>query len=442
MKKDFPVLVLGPVPLFGQASHNLWWAFAPGVLILKIICVSFVLFTVAFVSSSGRATWATAADADFSNEEENLNIEIHKDGTYEMKMNRLTQILKESARTSMGVSHHIYDPEVADFQFVKGETRNGDSVISVSKKFIEDKSLASGAEGFDSRNQLTVAFPDVKVGSKIYEAYRSNVNKIPVPGFYSQRYFFGINELEKNSTVHFHSEVPLFLEKNDPLNRLDITEEKNGRYFDLVVKLKGPIYTHVLHERNYSINEKDKTWILVSNKKSFSEVMEPLASKYEAVLASPLPPEFQKIVQEAKKEQTPSEQFNKVTSSLAELVRYVGDWREIKGAYEPHALASIVNTKFGDCKDFAVSTAAMIRALGYKANVVAIERSREPTPLTTLPLMSAFNHAMVRAVVENKVQWIDPTNFQSFAQGRFEDVADRDALVLEPGNIRFHQLTR
>jgi hypothetical protein len=36
--------------------------------------------------------------------------------------------------------------------------------------------------------------------------------------------------------------------------------------------------------------------------------------------------------------------------------------------------------------------------------------------------------------------WIDPTNFVSFAQGIFEDIMDRDALIIEPGHSRIARI--
>lgn len=53
-----------------------------------------------------------------------------------------------------------------------------------------------------------------------------------------------------------------------------------------------------------------------------------------------------------------------------------------------------------------------------------------------LPDAGAFNHAIVFARVGEREFWIDGTNRQSFAQGVFEDLSDRPALIADPGNAR------
>jgi hypothetical protein len=52
-------------------------------------------------------------------------------------------------------------------------------------------------------------------------------------------------------------------------------------------------------------------------------------------------------------------------------------------------------------------------------------------PNRKIPLPE-FNHAITTARADGKVYWLDGTNFQSYAQGVFDDIADRPALVLYP----------
>ena len=130
------------------------------------------------------------------------------------------------------------------------------------------------------------------------------------------------------------------------------------------------------------------------------------------------------------------EKLNTVTSLLAENINYLGDWRPISGLYVPRDLEAIANTKLADCKDFSAATAAILRKLGMEAHISWVKRGlgafESPTPL---PTMTEFNHAIVRAVTSGRTYWVDPTNFSSFAQGIFPDIADKRTLTLDPAGI-------
>jgi hypothetical protein len=128
--------------------------------------------------------------------------------------------------------------------------------------------------------------------------------------------------------------------------------------------------------------------------------------------------------------------MNVTTALLADAVRYMGDWRPTKGGHLPRPLDVIASTKFGDCKDFTVATAAILRRLGMEAKAAWVERGSQPTPLPSLALDNAFNHAIVWVKTDGKEYWVDPTNFTSFAQGIFDDIVDRPALIIDGKNSR------
>jgi hypothetical protein len=234
--------------------------------------------------------------------------------------------------------------------------------------------------------------------------------------------------------------MPLELEVNDPNHTLEITRTDKGSTHQITAKLLKPIFTFAVKENDPWINEKDKTWFVVSSEKVFSPVFKPFVDHYEKVISKPLPESYQKIADKAQAEgKTDIEKFNIVTSELAKEVRYMGDWRSIDGGYVPRPLQTVADTKFGDCKDFASGTTAILRKLGYNAHVALVERGLRPTPLPTLPSL-AFNHAILRVETKDRNYWLDPTNFQSFAQGIFEDISERKSLVLYPEGVRLDEI--
>jgi hypothetical protein len=184
-----------------------------------------------------------------------------------------------------------------------------------------------------------------------------------------------------------------------------------------------------------------QTWVVVSTQTEYADLVKITGPTYEKILSKPLPDTFLKIIEQAKAEKTPTDQANRVTTLLAERIRYTGDWRPIRGGLIPRDLKVIDETRFGDCKDMATSTTAMLRVLGFDAHVAWVERGSVPTAFPKLALSGVFNHAIVRASKNGEKFWIDPTNLQSFAQGVFEDIAERRALVVDLENPRLESIS-
>ena len=152
-----------------------------------------------------------------------------------------------------------------------------------------------------------------------------------------------------------------------------------------------------------------------------------------------MPKTFETIVQGAKKERDQNAQINFVLAAVADKVRYMGDWRAIDGAFVPRSLQLIGETHFGDCKDLATLTVKILRILGFESEVAWVFRGKNPPAMTDFGFFN-FNHAIVSVVLKNRQLWLDPTNFQSFAQGVFEDIAERKALVISDKKIEFRSI--
>lgn len=386
-----------------------------------------------------QARWATEDDADSAIERIERTYDINEDGSFTSNTSILYEILKEDGRRHSNY-RHVYNSRASRFKVLEAYTLNGAEKVKVESQFIEDKPQASRVTGFDDMNLVTVAFPKVAVGSKIFFRYEEDRHETAVPGHFSTRFRFGDEVLMKSAVVTFRSKSPLFFEKNDPHGQIEVKQESSGDSHVLKVNLTKPAFIRTADEPNPSINPKQQPSIVVSNFKTFAQIAEKLAPAYEAVISAQLPESFKAIVKAAAAKKRKVDQINTVTSMLAEEVRYMGDWRPVNGGQFPRPLETIAKTKFGDCKDFSVATIAMLRALGMNAYVSLVERGYRPEPYPSIGLAASFNHAIVWAEAEGKSYWIDPTNFLSFAQGIFEDIIDRQTLVLRPTLARLERI--
>ena len=380
------------------------------------------------LGSQAQARWANSADATSVTNYEHSRYTIGRNGSYSVVVERQVEILKDQARADQGLYRSTFNPLAGRLEVLTAKTVNSKKTILVKRADIEIKPLASSGPGFDTQSQLTIAFPEVNVGSKLYLKYKLTVTKPSVPGLYSTVYTLGWNEFMQSYSAIYKSEVPLHFEVWDPDHAIE-TRETGHR---LEINLKKPLYRAILEEENALASSESITWIGISTAASFKDLPADTIRAYADAMAAELPAKYSAILNEAKLQKTDTEQINSVTAQLAETVRYVGDFRQVKGAFHPRKTATIAENAYGDCKDFTVSAGAILKRLGFEVNAAWVARGHD---WIVSPLKIAapdINHAILYAEKAGASYWIDPTNFISFAQGIYNDIADRPAIILHP----------
>lgn len=114
-------------------------------------------------------------------------------------------------------------------------------------------------------------------------------------------------------------------------------------------------------------------------------------------------------------------------------VRYLGI--ELgPNTHQPHAPGQVLEQRFGDCKDKAFLLVTLLRTLGIPAEMALVHSVRGAGVAALLPSPYVFNHAIVRARVAGRTEWVDAT--MSHQRGRFGargPLPYARALVLAPG---------
>lgn len=398
------------------------------------------LFLAWIMTLPAHARWATLDDASHALEIETAEYSVKRTGRYSVKEYRRIKVLKDEARERQGTKRLYYNSRASRLKIISARTINGKTRREVMPSMIQDKPLASVRQGFDQINQVLVAFPQVKVGSVLELANTREEREVPIQGFFSERFVFGKYQPELDSRAVVKSELPLHVQIHDPLDALEVKESREGALFVVHVRQKKPVHRVAVEEPDGFLPEDAFPQVMISSMPDWKSAFAPLVPTYEALSNAALPSSFQAIVQAATLEEKPEAKINVVTSKLAEEVHYWADWRPRRGGHIPRPLSEIASSQFGDCKDFALSTVAMLRKLGFEASVALIERGIRPTIFPhTLPSVDVFNHAIVWARHPSRPAdpfWVDPTNLVSFAQGLFEDITDRQALILSPLGAR------
>jgi len=89
-------------------------------------------------------------------------------------------------------------------------------------------------------------------------------------------------------------------------------------------------------------------------------------------------------------------------------IRYLGI--EVgASSHRPSAPETVLRQRFGDCKDKSLLLVAMLRALGIDAVPALVHTENLHKSMDMLPSPGAFDHVIVRARLDGKTWWLDPT---------------------------------
>lgn len=408
-------------------------------------CYLFVVFSViSFITPAlSHARWATHDDADFETEFKYVDIKVNKDGTFEQIVELQRIILKEGGRAEVAKHIMTYNGDSSKLTVLEAKTLYQGQEYKVKKTTIEDKPLASQRQGFDESRQVFVAFPKTEIGARIYLKYKLVISKVALKNAFADVFSFGDDNYDANVKIKVQSAIPLNIKVNDPDNVLKVQKDKETNFNKIEIILAKPIYRGVVNEANSSgIDPQYLTWVSLSSLEKREDIANIFSKDYAKVTNQPLPVAFQDIMKVAASKKDQREQINAVTSLLNEKIQYLGDWRSVAGRMVPRDLKTIAASQVGDCKDMAASTVAILRNLGYKADVAFVYRGIDLLhEVQTLPDVAEFNHAIVKVIgSDGKTSWIDPTNLVSMADGVFPDIANRMALVLNSDKPTYEKI--
>lgn len=399
-----------------------------GIMSKRIVSF-FLLF---ILSTTTFARWATHDDAELEFLERNQTITIHADGKAEVTNLIKIKILNEQGREELTTLPLQYNSDNTKLSIVLAKITVDGVDHLLGPDLIEDKPLASAAEGFDQMHQVLLAFPQTKIGAIIELQIKQDYFNPTIPGLFETIVDFGSKDLQ-DANVVIRSEIPVYIKLNDPQHAFKVKEFKEKKQFGYNITLSKPLYMGIVNETSLVPSFTQLPWLYVSTAKNWDKVAKVLAADYNSVIQQPLPPLYENILLAAHKETDPLKQIDIVTSKLNESIKYMGDWRSNKGKMFPQDLAKAAARRLGDCKDFATGTAAILNRLGIKSSVAVVFRGRGMYDISalTLPGLNHFNHAMVKAQVGNTTYWVDPTNSFSIANKILPDIADREVLVLD-----------
>ncbi|MFC3682482.1 DUF3857 domain-containing protein [Hydrogenophaga luteola] len=138
----------------------------------------------------------------------------------------------------------------------------------------------------------------------------------------------------------------------------------------------------------------------------------------------------------------PRDQVAAVLQYVQKNIRYLSVDVGV-GSYTPSPPATVMARRFGDCKDKTLLTLTMLKALGIEARAALVNTRIREGLAQRVPSPGAFDHVLVRVLVNGQIYWIDPTRYPQL--GRLDAIGQPYfgvALVIDPSTQDLEPMPR
>jgi transglutaminase-like putative cysteine protease len=165
----------------------------------------------------------------------------------------------------------------------------------------------------------------------------------------------------------------------------------------------------VKYEEHLPADYPGNAQIEVSSASTWQEVVDAVLPHYG--LDQGLPDDFAvKLDEIVRLHSAPEDRMTEAMRLVQDTIRYVS-LSIGSGSYIPRSPATVVASGFGDCKDKALLLAISLRRLGIKAEPALTDIDDGLALAEALPTLRAFDHVIVKAMIDDQVYWIDGTNY-------------------------------
>lgn len=242
---------------------------------------------------------------------------------------------------------------------------------------------------YDDLRQKVIIFPRVAGGDSIVLTARWRQVQHYIPGqvFLSQFYDRGHVIEDASETIVAPKDFPLYVEAHD----LDVETVERG---DAIVRTSRYASASVQPDDQRVLIDPDDHGprLYVSSMRSYEEL-----GRAYAELALPkiaVTPAIESLARDLTMGVTERrEQAQRLYNWVSRNIRYVA-LEFGQSAIVPHDADSVLDRRYGDCKDHSVLLMALLKAIGIESEIVLIDADNKYT-LSTVPRISQFNHVIV-----------------------------------------------
>jgi hypothetical protein len=316
---------------------------------------------------------------------------VNSDGSFQEVQEISTRIENEEGVSRYGEKKISYVPKLESVKILEAYTilPNGTRVKVMPNSIRAAKGdMDSRSASYSDTQYKVIIFPNVVMGSQLYYKYLRTRHVPLFPGQFSVRRT--LSPFIKSAYVEININF-------DP--RLGLKVDSNGFEGGRIADKEG--------RHRYHFTQKQDNVIPMEAGQAPSDAYAPYVqastyANYEALghayqgKAGPMTnvtPAIQKLADEltmgvADKRQQTRLLYNWVSKNIRYVGSYIGN-----GGYVPHASQSILDNRWGDCKDHVVILEALLAAKGIESSPALIGTS-DTYVLPKLAVLSAFNHVI------------------------------------------------
>ena len=150
-------------------------------------------------------------------------------------------------------------------------------------------------------------------------------------------------------------------------------------------------------------------FVEVSSERDWQSIADALLPSYQP--SQDLPADFEaKLVEIERRHSAPEDRLIATLRLIQDEIRYVS-LSIGSGSYLPRRPETVLASGFGDCKDKALLLVSALRRLSIDAEVALTDIDEGYALNLNLPALQAFDHAIVKAKIGERVWWLDPTDY-------------------------------
>jgi transglutaminase-like putative cysteine protease len=362
------------------------------------------------------------------------HLHVNKDGSSTEDMEVLKRVNTAQAIRSLGEQKISFVSTLETVEIVEAYTVRPDgSKIQVEKDKIrtQDEKESDGSSIYSDRKVTIIIFPNIEVGSQVYYKAKSVQHTPTFPGHFYWSSFF---------TPHRpYEEFKVYLTHDSEIDiQFDLKGATGGRVASLAGDPRGTKrYFFDFKQLSAYPGESGRVGlydfaphIMISNFKDFAALGQ--AYQVRSFEKSTPTPAVTKLAQEiVGKETDQLKQARLLYNWVSHNIRYVGVYVGA-GGFVPHDAQSILDNRYGDCKDHVVILESMLRAVGIDSSP-ALVNSGDSYSLHTLPLTSPFNH-VITYLPKYKLFLDSTDDFSPFGL-LDDDVMDKPVLLTATGEV-------
>jgi transglutaminase-like putative cysteine protease len=397
--------------------------------LLALLCAAALLFQPALAADDGIDTSVTT----LKNQQ---TFVVQRDGSYVQDFEELVQINEQRAVEHQAQRRFHFNRTLEDVEVIEAYTEKPDGrripVLPEQIK-LQNEPAYNGAAMFQDMQVKSVIYADVAVGDKLYSKTRKTRRSAYFPGQFSDITYPLFRRTEQ-LTLIYDMPAGMTLKADDPGFKASAPQQHDGRTvyrWDYVQAPTPRIEAGSIAYADYGRH------LIVSTFNSYGEIG--LAYDRTAAPAAAVTARIAAKAREVVKGLSdPRAQAMAIDNWVRKNVRYVAVYIG-NGGLEPHSAESILDNRYGDCKDHVVLMEAMLRAVGIDSTPALINLGWS-FKLAPVAQLGQFNHVIT--YIPKLDLYLDSTA-ESIAAGYLPgDDLDKQVILTRSGQMGHTPVTQ